>query len=124
MRPSLLHDPEKYQEIVECIGLGLPCGLIAKTIQKSENTVKGWLRRKDINRDASIHAIKNLKPALEKVRDRMPHLYVAKHPETRETWGDDVQQAAGVTINLISRSGACDVVDVELVQPKQIEGNK
>ena len=121
MRPSLLHDPEIAQKIAYQVALGLPQVRIAEALQLPKQTINGWLKKKSFKTLYAVECLERLTPPLEAVCKSNPLAYLERHPETRQTWGKDPEAPMGVIVNLISR-GSCETVDVELVQPRQIEG--
>ena len=77
-------NPEQLDQILKSRALGLSWRLIAESLGENENTVKGWLQRKDFRQKLAAKKIEILSAPLEKMADRFSKDYIERHSETRD----------------------------------------
>ena len=85
-------NPELLDKILENRALGLSWRLIAESLGENENTVRGWLQRKDFNQKLAAKKLEILQPVLKDFADRAPKEFIERHKETREDFSPPNQK--------------------------------
>ena len=102
MRPSVLHDEDIYQKLLEQIALGVPQTLVAKALGVHDSQVSRWLKRRNIAKDLALRTLENVCEPIAKVRKSLPLAYLERHPATREAWAPPKVLDQQLTINTIN----------------------
>ena len=102
MRPSVLHDEDIYQKLLEQIALGVPQTLVAKALGVHDSQVSRWLKRRNIAKDLALKMLENVCEPIAKVRRSLPLAYLERHPATREAWAPPKILDQQLTINTIN----------------------
>jgi hypothetical protein len=108
-RPSVLHDPEVMDEVIEKLALGMPQVLIAQSLGIAEPTLSNWKKRKDFRKKFALKCMEVASDPVKAIMKHLPLAWLERHPEFRKQFappGKDAPQTAKIIVEIIGSDTA------------------
>jgi len=115
-RPSIFHDPETVEKIVEYLAMGMPIVTVADAFGVARETLHRWLKRKTFRNVLAAKQLEMAADPVKKVRDTMPLAWLERHPEFRQQFappGKDEPLTAKIIVEVIGQSTGGLKVEVD-----------